>query len=74
MAGSVAAVLSQSAAPVTCRGGDTVFWDFDDWDIDPEEFAFYAGLWGLVEEEEEEEERLVLELEEDLDLDADSYT
>ena len=43
-----------------------MFWDFDDWDIDPEDFAFYGGLWGLVEEEKEEEERIRDELEDDL--------
>jgi hypothetical protein len=46
---------------------NTVFWDFDDWDIDPEDFALYGGLWGLVEEEKAEEERLRNELEEDID-------
>ena len=32
-----------------------MFWDFDDWDLDPEDFAIVGAVSGLVEEAEEEE-------------------
>ena len=53
-------------------------WDFDDdfWDLDPEDFALFGGVAGLLEEEMEKDEmeedellreEMLDELEEELD-------